>query len=61
MSGRLERLRTGRLRPVLWALVVLLVTAPWWIARPEVPRGSVLHRLLGPFAASAANVQWIRA
>lgn len=61
MNSRLERFRTGRFRPVLWILVVVLVTSPWWIQRPEAPRGSLLHRLLGPLATSAASVQWIRA
>ncbi|MBK7875465.1 MAG: hypothetical protein IPJ77_06900 [Planctomycetes bacterium] len=62
LRERLERLRTGPARFALWGVAVALVAAPFAFRPPEetepVP---VLRRLLGPFANTAANVQWARA
>lgn len=56
-----ERFRTGRARAVLWALVVALLAAPFLWREPATRELSAARRLLGPFAETAAEVQWARA
>lgn len=57
----LERLRTGRARFALWGLAAALVATPFLVQPTDAEPVPVMRRLLGPFAESAANVQWIRA
>jgi hypothetical protein len=54
--------RAHALRVVGWALVAVLVGGPVWMFRdPLGARQSLLERLLGPFAGTAAGIQWMRA
>ncbi len=53
----------GAGRILAWALVALLLCAPLLEPHPRElarPPGSIVARLLGPVARTAASVQWVR-